>query len=69
MLLMAILVFIGGIVFLIIINYFIQKRRALKFYDEGYRSVVDRGFKIEKIKENNKVKYKIIPDSKPSIIF
>jgi len=51
---------------LVILNYFIQRRRARKWAKQGFDSVISRGFSIEKTADG---KFKIKADESISTLF
>jgi len=65
-LLIGFIILITGAIILSIINFYIQKRRAKYYYEQGYVSSIDSGFHITKDKNG---KFKISADEKYSILF
>ena len=65
-LLIGFMILVGGAVVLSIINFYIQKKRAKYYYEQGYVSSTESGFHIEKGKNG---KLKISADEKYSILF
>ena len=61
----GVFIFIGGLIGLLIVNFFIQKSRAKRYYKNSYSSSIDAGFFLKKEKD----KYKILTEETHSILF
>jgi hypothetical protein len=64
--LIGFLILTTGMIILSIINFYIQKKRAKYYYEQGYSSSINKGFFIKKDKKG---KLKINKNDSYSILF